>query len=74
MSILKSKFVAEVVVKDPDTGNYVEVEIHKHPNGGMFGMDSSYLDQKFGGEEDAIIPDPFNDNENMVGIILTEPI
>jgi hypothetical protein len=63
--ISKAKFVEEIVVKDPDTGNLIEVEVYKHENGGMFAIDSSYLDQVAGGppdeEEstDTAIPDPF---------------
>jgi hypothetical protein len=39
-------FVKEVTVRDPETGSDVEVEIWKDNNtDGMFGIDSSYLDQ-----------------------------
>ena len=63
--IQKAKFVKEIVVKDPDTGNLIEIEIYKHENGGMFGVDSSYLDQKFGDEEGSI-PDPLGEPEDLV--------
>ena len=36
-------FVTQVTVKDPETGGDVELEVYKHPNGGMFAMDASYL-------------------------------
>jgi hypothetical protein len=40
-----AKYIEEVMVKDPDTGAMIEIEIWKHPSGGMFGVDSAYLDQ-----------------------------
>lgn len=56
----RAKFVEEIVVKDPDTGNLVEIEIYKHENGGMFGIDSSYLETI---EDEGIlrVPDMFSD-------------
>lgn len=51
-------FVQEVEVQDPDTGGVVHVAIYKHENGGMFGVDSSYIDQVIPDECDAIY-DPF---------------
>jgi hypothetical protein len=41
----RAKFVEEIVVKDPDTGSLIEMEVYKHENGGMFAIDSSFLDQ-----------------------------
>jgi hypothetical protein len=66
-----AKFVAEIVVTDPDSGGLVEVEIYKHENGGMFGMDSSFLDQCVNTDEfdRPIIPDPFSDNDVEEGTI-----
>ena len=58
------KFVGEVKVTDPDTKNDVNVAIYKHDNGGMFGVDSSFIEQ--GAEEDpkddliVYVGDPFN--------------
>lgn len=40
-----AKFVQEVTIKDPETLGDVGVAIYKHPNGGMFGIDCSFLDQ-----------------------------
>ena len=51
------KFVGEVTVTDPDTKNPVELSIYKHPNGGMFAIDSSYLDQCFEDDEPIVLPD-----------------
>lgn len=53
-----AKFVEEIVVKDPDSGGLVEIDIFKHQNGGMFGVDASYLDQCFPDDVDPAIPDP----------------
>lgn len=54
-----AKFVTEVKIIDPETGGVVEVSIYKHPCGGVFGVDSSYLEQVFEDDEDISIPDIF---------------
>jgi len=57
----RAKFVKEITVDDPDTGVPIEMEVYKHENGGMFAIDSSYLEQvadkDMNGE--TIITDPF---------------
>lgn len=55
----KAKFVKEVIVTDPDTKGEVSLSVFKHQNGGMFAVDSSYLDQIFEDDDEALIPDPF---------------
>lgn len=65
----RAKFVEEIVVKDPDTGSLIEMEVYKHENGGMFAIDSSYLDQVaeeeegFGETPETVIMDPFSYGE-----------
>jgi len=65
----RAKFVKEITVEDPDTGSPIEMEVYKHENGGMFAIDSSYLDQvaeeveSFGETPSAIIMDPFSFDE-----------
>ena len=56
-----AKFVREVTVIDPDTKGEVEIAIYKHENGGMFGIDTSYVDQVLDGDDsmELKIPDPF---------------
>ncbi len=64
-----AKFVCEIMIKDPDTKGKVEVAIYKHENGGLFGIDSSYLDQVADEDENenALIADVFNkDNDHYV--------
>ena len=56
-----AKFVKEITIVDPDTGNNVEMEIWKHEAGGIFGIDSSFLDQCTDPEY-PVIPDPFSTN------------
>ena len=56
--------VKEIIVIDPSTQEEVEVEIYWHENSGaMFGVDSSYVAQVLGDEDDEdsgkFIPDPF---------------
>ena len=58
-----SFWVTEVTVTDPNTGFPVELSVYKHENGGMFAVDSSYIEQVL--EEDQPIPDPFGDLDDM---------
>jgi hypothetical protein len=60
---MEAKFVKEITVVDPDTGGDVQLAVYKHDNGGMFAMDSSFIDQVDEEEDDSmtvIIPDPFS--------------
>jgi len=63
-----AKFVVELTVIDPDTKLPVELEVYKHENGGMFGVDSSFLDQvaRTDDWDRPIIPDPLCDVEDDV--------
>jgi len=73
-----AKFVTEVTVVDPDSKGEVQLSVFKHCRGGMFAMDSSYLDQVLPDEGDCMIPDPFgvfekgifisNDGVKLTGI------
>lgn len=55
----KANFVKEVVVTDPDTGGEVSVSIFKdESSGGMFGVDSSYIEQTFDEDDDAVVNSP----------------
>ena len=40
-----AKFVKEISVTDPDTKGEVKLEVYKANNGGMFAIDSSFLEQ-----------------------------
>ena len=58
----KAIFIQEITVIDPDSKGEVQLSIYKHENGGMFAMDSSFLDQVIGDDDDTdriVIPDPF---------------
>ena len=57
------KFVEQIMVIDPDTKGEVDLTVFKHSNGGMFAIDSSFLEQCFGDDEDIIIPDLFSNND-----------
>jgi len=67
----KAKFVSQVTVIDPDSMGEVEISVYKHENGGMFGVDSSFIEQNFEDDEPVIIPDPIDfisfDKEDMTG-------
>jgi len=69
----KAVFVSEVTAEDPDSRAPVSVSIYKHRGtGGMFGVDSSYLEQCFDDDDSPIIPDPFCDaGGGMVELIET---
>lgn len=59
-----AKYIKTVEVNDPDTNGVVELAVYKHQNGGMFAIDSSFIDQVADNvlEDDrAIIVDPFFD-------------
>ena len=61
-----AKFVKEVVVIDPDSKGEVGMSVFKHnEGGGMFAIDSSYLDQCFDDDIDPVIPDPFNEGQEI---------
>lgn len=57
-----AKFVCDITVVDPDTNGKVEMSVYKHPNGGLFAIDFSFIDQVLGAETDCdnykMIPDP----------------
>lgn len=55
---MKAKFVTEILVTDPDFDGDVRLTVFKHENGGMFAMDSSYLNQCVD-DDNPVIPDPF---------------
>lgn len=59
-----SKFVAEISVTDPDTNNAIDIAIYKHENGGMFGIDSSYITQVL--DDNEPVPDIFNPGESVL--------
>jgi hypothetical protein len=69
----KAKFVKEVVVDDPDTRGEVHLAVYKHENGGMFAIDSSYIEQVLDPEDDGpmSIPDPF-DRDGLQTLFLEE--
>lgn len=59
-----ANWVCEVKAIDPDTNNEIDISIYKHDNGGMFGVDSSFIEQV--AEESEMdetvcyVGDPFN--------------
>ena len=61
-----AEFVKEVTVTDPDSKAPVDMCVFKHnETGGMFAVDSSYLDQYFDDDTNPVIQDPFNDGQNV---------
>lgn len=66
-----AKFVEEISVTDPDSQGIVELSVFKHENGGMFAIDSSYIEQVLPEEGDCFIADPFSETGRTSKIILT---
>jgi hypothetical protein len=56
----KARLIQQIDIIDPDSGGEVNVCIFKHENGGLFGLDSSYIEQVLDDDGDAIITDPFS--------------
>lgn len=62
-----AKFITEVTVIDPDSMGEVEVSMFKHnESGGIFGVDSSYLEDCFEDDIDPTIPDPLNEGHKII--------
>lgn len=64
-----AKFVVEVTVTDPDSNLPVELSVFKHDNGGMFAIDSSWLDQCTNDDEDPLMADPFEDYGHTIKLL-----
>jgi hypothetical protein len=61
---VKAIFVTQIMVKDPDSGGEVELEVWKDPSsGGLVAYDTSFMDQ---------VDDRFESPYNK-GIILESP-
>lgn len=54
---MKAKFINEITVNDPEIGVDVQLEVYRHPNGSIFAIDASYLEQNFDDDEDPVIFD-----------------
>jgi hypothetical protein len=68
-----AKLVKEITVIDPDTKNEVQLTVYKHENGGLFAMDSSFLDQCCDDDSYPVIYDPFRTNiETPEDLMLVE--
>jgi len=62
-----ARFVSEVTEIDPDSKGDVEMSVFKHDqSGGMFAIDSSFLDQCFEDDEDPVIDDPLNKGQEVI--------
>jgi len=62
-----AKFVEELSVTDPDSQGIVELLVFKHlQSGGMFAIDSSYIEQCFDDDKDPVIDDPLNIGQKVI--------
>jgi len=57
-----AKYVCELTVIDPDTYFPVKLEVYKHKYGGIFAVDSSFLDSCFENEDEIFIPNIFHND------------
>jgi len=57
-----AQFVKEITVDDPITKGQVILEVYRHENGGMFAIDSSFLEHvdDTSCDNQTIIADPFS--------------
>ena len=60
----QANFFKQVRVTDPITKLPVDINLYKHENGGIFGIDASY-DEQVVDEEEAVIQDPLNDEGHV---------
>ena len=60
-----AKFVKDITVIDPDTNAAVQITIFKHENGGMFGIDASFIESECE-DGNEIISDPFNNYSTKI--------
>lgn len=58
---MKAKFVKQITVTDPDSNAPVELAVFKHENGGMFALDSSFIEQVLPEGGECFIPDIFEE-------------
>lgn len=70
----RAKYVKEITVIDPDSGGEVELAVYKHDNGGMFAIDSSWIEQVPEETEmmEVAIIDPFSDIDDPQTLYLEE--
>jgi hypothetical protein len=64
-------YVKEVTVIDPDSKWEVELSVFKHSNGGMFAIDSSFIVQCMGPDDEdddtpLEIQDPFEETGTII--------
>jgi len=59
---MKELSIKEITVNDPDFDTPVELSVFKHENGGMFAIDSSYIEQVLSEEDSVYINDPLESN------------
>lgn len=65
--INSATFVEEITVIDPDTKGEVKITVFKHDqSGGMFAVDSSFIESVFEDDDTNImLPDLFNNNAQV---------
>lgn len=56
-------FIQEVEIIDPETNAPVKVSMYKHDStGGIFGIDSKFIEDNFEDDETPTVADPFTNN------------
>lgn len=69
MKTTTATFIQQVTVTDPETNAPVQLSVYKHDtSGGMFAIDSSFIEQNFEDEETPTVADPFT-NEAIIELI-----
>jgi hypothetical protein len=63
MKTTSATFIQQVTVTDPETNAPVQLSVYKHDSsGGMFAIDSSFIEQNFEDDETPTVADPFTNN------------
>lgn len=65
----EAQFIQTITVVDPDTNNDVELSLFKHEGGGMFAIDSSFVDQAFDDDEIVAVGDPLSFSSSGVRLL-----
>lgn len=65
-----AKFITQMTVINGN--NETQISVYEHPNGGIFGMDSSFVEQCCDDDSYPVIPDPFSDSHSPTSIMLAE--
>ena len=62
-NMITAKYITEISITDPDSNTEVQPSIYKEVTGGLFALDSSFIEQVFSEEDQLIIDSPFGNGK-----------